>query len=399
MGKESLITENLAQKMMIITPATTGGSWIFLHHLLEKLPSNFEIITVSLGSLDRTYRMQNRKYISIPYFNYEKYGAFITRIPILNFLFELPLLAMSSFLILVFRPHVVIANGFMAALGILLAAKMSRCKIIVSHRGYFRNYVGTLRTRIVRKLGKYFDCIFVNSEGSKNDVISIMDAGVIDESRILVVNHNADEIFFQAIDRDEIRTNLGVSDKFVVLFVGRIDLEKRTDLMIQVVDILKNDESFVFIFVGQGGLVPQILRLQDSLKNVRYMGRITDRASLRDIYVTADLVWSYADDTYLARPAVESLASGTPIIVPDEVALLLRRDKVPAHLIPSSIGWLVNTNAQDIALRIREIKNSLITNSMRSACKNYAIEHFSPKNLQIVVEKLLDILSHNHCAH
>jgi hypothetical protein len=74
---------------MIITPATTGGSWLFLEDIIKNAKSSFNFFILSLSRFIR--KEADFKYFSIPYPKYDRWGLFLSSNILLAFIFELPL--------------------------------------------------------------------------------------------------------------------------------------------------------------------------------------------------------------------------------------------------------------------------------------------------------------------
>ncbi|MCL4386049.1 MAG: hypothetical protein M1326_07035 [Cyanobacteria bacterium] len=105
------------------------------------------------------------------------------------------------------------------------------------------------------------------------------------------------------------------------------------------------------------------------------------------------MLWSYADETYLAKPAVESLASGTPILIPDVPALIKKakeKIRINTSLVPKEIGWIVDKENLDeiIKLIIGLKENRLMLNKMKNNCYKFALERHSKKNIEFAIKML-----------
>jgi len=126
---------------------------------------------------------------------------------------------------------------------------------------------------------------------------------------------------------------------------------------------------------------------------VTYLGYISNRAELKKLYKKANVLWSFADVTYLGLPAIEALACGTPIIVPKYAAIMGNRKPIELGLVPESVGWVIDTNSEDeiINLLIRLQQNG-ISRDMQERCVGYAKEKYSSANIQKTVEEIHGIL-------
>lgn len=350
----------------------------------------FDFVVVGLGRTQHKYR--GIRIYTIPYFNYDRFYLTICMHGLFALLYELPLLFLLLFTALIHRPRIIVGNGFLASLGSILPAKLVNAKVVASHRGYMKYYVEGALRKLVCALSNEVDHVFVNSQGSKSDV-----SVLVDPRKITVVEHMADPVFFMARDRAVLRQNLNFSGKFVILFVGAIDREKHCDTLIQISERLRKNDDVLFLFIGTGEFVTLLKKLEKKRKNVRYLGYIHDRAKLRDLYKSADVVWSFADETYIARPAVEALACGTPILIVDAPAILRKAAngiKISHELIPKNIGWVVDRDDLDGILElVNKIKNeSIIDENFRVNCMEYARKRHSKENMKVAIEKLLFLI-------
>ena len=376
--------------VLVITPALSGGSWICIKELIEGATDTFRFIVAGIGTTNQ--KDKKSIFYIIPYLTYDKWSLFLSSNSLLSLVYKLPLLLLSLLLIMVYRPKIVIGNGFVPSLAAIFPAKLIGSKVVVFHHGYLTYYVGTVTKKTTQILSNHVDHVFVNSEGSKKDVSLILNP-----SKITSVEHWADDAFFSIKNRFTCRKKLGVADKFVVLYVGRLDREKHCTTLIKVIEELRlYSDDIVFLFAGSGELVSLIKKFENKNKNVRYLGYITDRTTLHSLYASAHIVWSYADETYIAKPAVEALASGTPVIIPDKPAILrkaLRNTKINHDLIPDEVGWIVdNENKRGISKLVLEIKNNKIVNDlMRDRCTNYAKKKHSKENIRTAIEKLIHL--------
>lgn len=105
------------------------------------------------------------------------------------------------------------------------------------------------------------------------------------------------------------RQRHGIRAAHVGLYVGRIALEKRLDVL---VDVLRDtsDLDLELVMVGDG---PHRARLQQRLKGI-YTGYLTDEA-LVDAYAAADFFLFPSDTDAYGIVVMESLAAGVPVII------------------------------------------------------------------------------------
>lgn len=104
----------------------------------------------------------------------------------------------------------------------------------------------------------------------------------------------------------------------IVLFVGRITLQKGPDYFVQLAKrVLEREPNVYFVMVGSGDMLPQVMKLAAELK-------ISDRfffpgflrgAELAQVYQAADLYILPSVSEPFGITPLESLANGTPVLV------------------------------------------------------------------------------------
>jgi glycosyltransferase involved in cell wall biosynthesis len=250
---------------------------------------------------------------------------------------------------------------------------MKREKIILSFHSYL-NSPFTGLSRLVRGLLSEVSLATVNSTGSRDNLSLVMP-----KEKIRIVEHVPDGLFFNKLDREVVREKYHAEEKLVILYVGRLDSDKRCDRLIKVCDCLHDSDDVLFVFVGEGVLSNLIEQLQKKRSNILYLGYVSKREKMHELYTLADLTWSFADETYLALPALESLASGTPILIPELAAVRFKDEagaKVNSELVPSDIGWIIpDTEAGAVADWLRKLDKDALREK-RANCRAYATKRY-----------------------
>jgi glycosyltransferase involved in cell wall biosynthesis len=306
-------------------------------------------------------------------------------------MFSIPLALISCVAFLIFRPRAVVCNGLILAFYLAPMLKLFRRKVIVSYHGWTQFYVQGLAEKLTILFGNLLDCVFANSEGSRQDLCRL-----VAPEKIFISEHYADSEFFRT-ERVGERTfrELSFLGRYVVLYVGRLDEETNVGTLIRSIPLmLDKDSNILFLFCGKGSeLVDAVRALEHRYEaNVCYLDYISDRTELARLYAAVDVVWSCGDDTYLTRPAVESLATGTPIIIPDRPNVTRKKTlmdvSVPESLVPESIGRIVKTDdlegAADVVLTFATGAIDFDSQVIRA----YAETHYSVGNLSNILEVL-----------
>ena len=153
--------------------------------------------------------------------------------------------------------------------------------------------------------------------------------------------------------RNKGRRKLDVSeDDFVMLFVGQHRWEKNVRLILDSLHSLKQrGRAFRMVFVGEGyasGEMKKIVRETDLVKQVEFMGVISDRNELQQLYAASDLF--VFPSVYDNSPLViqEAAACGVPSIV-------VRNSSTAEGITDGINGFLVDANTAGLTSRIRDL--------------------------------------------
>jgi alpha-1,6-mannosyltransferase len=168
-----------------------------------------------------------------------------------------------------------------------------------------RKYVTTLYNR--------FECTFVPSP-----VLAALLRGWGVENAHTVDLGVDDEIFRpEPFDRAETRARLGISgNSRLLLYVGRLATEKNVRTLFDAYTLLrsKSPESYELLCLGDGTQRPALIELQKQTQGVHWMPYCTDPAELARIYRAADLFVHPGVQETFGLVALESQASGTPVV-------------------------------------------------------------------------------------
>jgi glycosyltransferase involved in cell wall biosynthesis len=373
--KQIVTTRRMARsELLVITASLQGGSWRWIEEVVTA--ANLDRVTV-LGYGSGRSRASTPKVVRLPFLSYERSGIWLDRHRVALVAYNFPLVLATYVAMLLCRPKAVMANGVLLTAACVPYALVTKAKLYLAYHGFSGHISQRIRKALVRWLS-HVDRAFVNSVGSARDL-----SAIVDPERITTVEHWADEVFFSEPVREVDRRQ-----RIQVLYVGRLDLEKTT-LLLEVVRACQND-PIDFVFVGEGAWADRIARMADEGCSVRRLGYVFNQRTLAHIYGQADVLWGIADDTYVAKPVVEALAVGLPVIVPDVPGARRRAAagfRVPHDLLPPEVGCIIDgTNS----VRARDLLLSLKPTEpvRRRRCKAFARARYSRANLLPVREGL-----------
>jgi|GEM_PF-1516985 len=380
------------KRILTITQCFPCGSWLCIEKLLDALASKgYEVTIIGLGEIQK--KNPKFKYVVVPYLAFNRFGNITCAHPLVSALWNMPLFLLGSIRIIFGHYDLVAYNGLASGLTLSPLAHLSGSKNIIMYHSYLGHIKNTPMKKMMVLFGKTADLVVANSRGSAKDISQIFAL-----RKVIVNEHFADEAFFR------IKTNKAMQKEDSVLkigYAGRIDEDKLCFPLIEAAKRMFDSgrKDICFYFAGAGSAVNRLIEYARNYPNIKYLGYIKDRAALMDFYKKADVVWSLANETYLCMPAVESLAVGTPVIIPmhSEVRDLNgHRALIEKDLVNKDIGWLVDTNnvAKIIKLLIKIQKDKLFIGKEES-CRNYAKKFYSKDNLKETVSRMVLLNKHN----
>ncbi|MDO8486777.1 MAG: glycosyltransferase [Candidatus Curtissbacteria bacterium] len=131
------------------------------------------------------------------------------------------------------------------------------------------------------------------------------------------------ERFSGKIDGGKMRKKYRLANKKVLIFVGRLDEEKRIDLLFKALPAVAKKVDIQLLVVGKGilrkklGAMVRELNLGDK---VTFSGYVSDK-DLPEVYKAADAFVMPGDAELQSIATLEAMASGLPVIVANAVAL------------------------------------------------------------------------------
>jgi len=389
--------------LLIITPGTCGGSWDFTYLVSKELVNyiNIDNTYIIAGETCKTPDIsKNTRYYG---FNFRLFRLYIySRLPdvIKGIIYSVLILPTAIFMILIRRPDIIILNGIAPLLFISLFINITsksdrRSRIILSYHGTI-HYNIRFKNILPNILNNYADVVLVNSSGVKEELVNI---GVY-EQKIFIITHVVIDYFFDIINPIDAKIKLGINpNSFTLSFIGHLTEEKLFNIYLYVIsNLLEIDKEIIFIIVGEGPLEKRIKSMKIRYPDrVIYFGYVNDIVTLKLIYSASDIVWAYADETYIAKPGIEALSCGTPIIIPNVPAVswkIEKNIKISRNIVPNDIGYILNIdNIEYITNFILKLKKNGIKRELREKCRNYAIEKHSVNVLSRNIKEIVSTLN------
>jgi alpha-1,6-mannosyltransferase len=168
----------------------------------------------------------------------------------------------------------------------------------------------------MRFLGRSFDAV-ISPSGQLSD--RLRQRGL---SKVATIPLGVDE-GFSPDNRDphlrrELLAQLGLKPAAsLLLSVGRLGPEKRTDLVVRAVEALARNGEIGLIVVGEGPMRRKLELLAMSSGRIQLLGHVADRHFLARLIASADALVHGCEAETFGLVIAEAIASGTPVVVPD----------------------------------------------------------------------------------
>lgn len=112
----------------------------------------------------------------------------------------------------------------------------------------------------------------------------------------------------------------GYHQKFRVLFIGRLTLQKGVDILCHCLEEMTSNEtlcqSMEFRIAGVGPLQRHVMKLAQEHGNVKYFGRVADQ-TLPELYRSSDLFVMPSRRETFGMTMLEAQATGLPVVASD----------------------------------------------------------------------------------
>lgn len=213
------------------------------------------------------------------------------------------------------EPDIVFINS-PCTLG-LIATKVANTMsipVVATYHTHFPTYLSYYKISIFKSfVWKYMrylygkcEKVFVPSRTVEKD---LNDNGITNTKYI---PHGVDTTVFNPTHRNlNLKKQLGVEGKKIVLFVGRIVKEKNIDVLEDAMNLLHERNDFVLVIAGGG---PYLEYYQNRMKNTIFLGHI-ETTKLAEVYSSSDIFVFPSVTESFGNVILEAMASGLPPVV------------------------------------------------------------------------------------
>ena len=178
------------------------------------------------------------------------------------------------------------------------------------------------------------------------------------------------------VERAEHKRVLGISGP-VVLYVGRLGVEKRVDVIVRALALLLKDfPTITLVVTGHGAAENGLKKLAQKLgvgRHVKFTGFLS-RATLPHAYKTADVFAMMSTSDSQSIALMQAYSSGTP-------AVCTRARGLPDYT-PADCGFLVEPNDhRALAEKIKLLLNDPILRERMGRAAAEFVKQFSPPKI------------------
>lgn len=286
--------------------------------------------------------------------------------PVLEFIYlSLGLFIISPLVILIRQPKVIHGHGLVAGFVGVFWGKVFKRRVVVSTHNIYQFPQKGLYQFIAKIILSNADVIM---SLSRQGVEELKFLGV-PESKLKRFTYWVDLNKFKPLKRA--RTTLGLGNRFIVLFVGRLIKEKGVEELIKSIKLL--NKKITLIIIGTGPTENKVTEASLKHRNILFMGKIS-QDELPLYYAAADLlVVPSTSEEGFGRVVIESLACGTPVIGS-------RRGGITEAL-DNSVGILIDISPKTIADSINKLfKNPIKLKNLKNNSRRFALRNYSEKN-------------------
>ncbi|MCL4260301.1 MAG: glycosyltransferase family 4 protein, partial [Anaerolineales bacterium] len=246
--------------------------------------------------------------------------------------------------------------------------------------------MGVLKNPIVIALGRWLEKflytrathILVNSPAYKDYMVG---KGV-PEQKITFIPYGTDvDMFNPQIDGSSIRNELGLQDKFVVLYAGALGQANDIDTILRAAERLKPYDKIHFVLFGDGKERPRLQSEADRMKlsNVIFAGA-RPKKDMPQVVASADLCLAILQDIPMFRTTYPNKVFD---YMAAERATVLVIDGITRQLIEDSYGGAYvqpNDDKQLAEIILNLSKNPDIVKQMGLNAREYLARHLDRRD-------------------
>lgn len=241
-------------------------------------------------------------------------------------------------------------GGTISLLGLELA-RLKKIPVVTTYHTLWSKYThyllkGAVKPKVVERVSRILcnrhTAIVAPSPKIKTELLSY---GIIRPIFVIPSGINLER--FRGSKEGMLRGRLGLKNEKILLFIGRLGLEKSVDFLIKAFGVIaKENKNSVLAIVGEG---PEKNNLQNLAKElgvgekVKFFVEKVDFDDMPFVYKDAYLLMFASSTETQGMVVLEALASGVPVIaVNDPVYEGVLKDKMNSLLVSNDIEQFAN---------------------------------------------------------
>lgn len=197
-------------------------------------------------------------------------------------------------------------------------------------------------------------------------------------------------LFDPTESRDSIRNELGLEDKFLVLYAGTIGFLQDIATIIETARILRNNDRIIFLLVGDGPQRERMVQLSKSysLENVLFVdtqprSRLPSYIAAADVVLASLKKWKLFEGA-LPTKLFEAMAMGVPVVcaISGEAKEMIRKSDAGICVEPE--------NPEEMSEAILELFNDPSARRRKGErARKYVANHYSRSKTICQIEQML----------
>lgn len=220
----------------------------------------------------------------------------------------------------------------------------------------------------------------------------LTERGIDNEKIVLIPNGATVDTFKKSRTLgDQIRQDLGMEDKFIILHAGNIGVAQGLYAIVDAARILENEPRYQFVFVGGGPLAAELKEkaLSMGLSNIRFLG-LRPRGDMPGFFSATDtaVVSSKALEVFLGMKPVkmfDAWSCETPVLLGMKGEARQTMDETGGGL------YYRPEDAKDMVRAIREMDalGKAAREKMGKKARAFVVKYYSRKSRAMDLERLL----------
>ena len=293
------------------------------------------------------------------------------KIPFLEFIYLFPGLFLFTPIVLVTKKiDVINAHGLVAGFVGVVWGKVFRKKIVVSTHSIYNFPKKGIYRDFVSFIFKNSDfCLGLSKQAAKE----IASLG-IDKRKVSNFTYWVDLEKFRRVERA--KDKLGWKNKFIVLFVGRLIVEKGIN------ELLESAKSWTrgisLKIIGSGSMDKKVKEVALEFSNIDFVEGV-NHSDLPIYYSGSDvLIVPSTSEEGFGRVIIESLACGTSVIGSN-------RGAIP-EVLDETVGKLIDISPKNIKNAVEYFYfHPMELKKLAGNCRKFAERRYSEKNAETII--------------